>query len=121
MNTAVDADKLDDMPAELRAQDIQAGRVQEGSSSSSYHDDALPGTPEEAFDVVVDESPTEVDRWLLERGLSNVDEANSDGRTALWTAAQQGDMKTVSWLVTAGKADVNHASKDGETPLYIAA
>jgi hypothetical protein len=49
------------LAAEIRIQDVQAGRVQDGSSSS-YHNDASPGTLEKASNGIVDDGTAEVDR-----------------------------------------------------------
>jgi ankyrin repeat protein len=114
-NAVADYESLDDMLAELRAQDIRDGRTQDSgssspsSSSSGSRDDAASGdiSLEEARNAMI--SKTEVDQWLLETGKASVNEADAKGRTPLWIAAKQGDMEMVRWFVKIGKADIDQA------------
>ena len=55
-------------------------------------------------------------KWLL--GI-DMDEADSDGCTALWYAADKGYLAIVRCLVEQG-ADKEKANKHGQTPLHIA-
>jgi ankyrin repeat protein len=90
-----------------------------GTTSDSTIDD-------ENFEFILTEIQVEdvpeLDQWLLEKGLLNVDEvdADGDGRTALWTAAQRNNIQMVPWLIQVGKASVDKADKNGTTPLLIA-
>ena len=56
---------------------------------------------------------------LIEGG-ADVNKADDDGWTPLYTAAANGHEAVVKALIEAG-ADVNKARDDGWTPLYIAA
>jgi ankyrin repeat protein len=119
-DSITDDENLDDVLAELRAQDARDGRTQDSSSTSTSSNTAVPGDhpSEEVLDATV--SNTELDRWLAEKGLTSVDEADGKGRTPLWIAAEEGDVEKVRWLVEIGTASVDQAENRGETPLWIA-
>jgi len=57
---------------------------------------------------------------MLEVGV-NVNEADKDGFTPLFIAAQNGYSEILSLLVEKAQANVNQTNKSGTTPLFIAA
>ena len=50
-----------------------------------------------------------------------MNEANSNGVTSLYIAAEKGHTNIVTFLVKEGKADVDRAMYQGATPLLVAA
>ena len=56
---------------------------------------------------------------LLNGGGINVNQVNASGRTALWLASREQQIRIMEKLLVAG-VDVNKADKDGKTPLFIA-
>src|SRR5210317_1402366 len=68
--------------------------------------------------AVKNNSPNGVTQ-LLNRGGINVNQANASGRTALWLASREQQIRIMEKLLVAG-VDVNKADKDGKTPLFIA-
>ena len=48
-----------------------------------------------------------------------VDQANTEGRTALWVAAHEGRVEVIKVLLEAG-ADISHKANNGHTPLAVA-
>jgi ankyrin repeat protein len=74
------------------------------------------------------EAAAKGDLWYVKRLVNNgvlPDQADNDGRTPLYIAAQNGHQDVVKWLggkgPDEGGADVNQAMNGGFTPLYIAA
>jgi ankyrin repeat protein len=63
----------------------------------------------------------EVMRCLVNDYGADVNQANDNGFTPLFTAAQAGHLAAVRCLVMDFGADVNKGKKDGSTPLMIAA
>jgi hypothetical protein len=59
-----------------------------------------------------------VTKLLNGRGI-NVNQANDKGRTALWLASHEQQIRIMEKLLDAG-ADVNKADKNGKTPLFVA-
>ena len=59
-----------------------------------------------------------VTKLLNGRGI-NVNQANDKGRTALWLASHEQQIRIMEKLLDAG-ADVNKADKNGKTPLSVA-
>jgi ankyrin repeat protein len=68
--------------------------------------------------AVKNNSPNGVTK-LLNGGGINVNQANASGRTALWLASRDQQIRIMEKLLTAG-VDVNKADNDGKTPLFIA-
>jgi len=56
---------------------------------------------------------------LLNGGGINVNQANASGRTALWLASRDQQIRIMEKLLSAG-VDVNKADNVGKTPLFIA-
>jgi hypothetical protein len=68
--------------------------------------------------AVKNNSPNGVTK-LLNGGGINVNQANASGRTALWLASRDQQIRIMEKLLTAG-VNVNKADNDGKTPLFIA-
>jgi ankyrin repeat protein len=60
-------------------------------------------------------------RYLVEELGADVNQADADGCTCLYIAAQESRLDAVQCLVEELGADVDQAAKDGSTPLMIAA
>ena len=68
--------------------------------------------------AVKNNSPNGVTK-LLNGGGINVNQANASGRTALWLASRDQQIRIMEKLLSAG-VDVNKADNVGKTPLFIA-
>lgn len=72
------------------------------------------------FINAVNRGDLRVAKLLLNRAGVDVDARNTDGRTALHVACQQGHKEIIKWLLDVAKADLEVADNDGFRAIHHA-